>query len=472
MAAKGGPPPLPVLVGSAQEVERVPSTSEIQALIPPPDPIATCDRLRALPERLLLDSARGGRHSYLMADPWAVARDPHELRRLLVRRDAPGGDAAGLPPFQGGAAGLVEYGWPEDGGFRFGLYDWVIAWDHRTRRAWLVSTGQPGATPDERRRRAKARAAEVARLLGSADLPPWRPEAAPDEGARLGGTNDALSRSGAAPAAVSNFTEARYEAAVREVLDRIAAGDVEQVNLSQRFEAPSPAEPWELYLRLRAINPAPFAAFYDLGARRILSASPERFLRVEAGEAELWPIKGTRPRGRDEREDRALAEELLTSEKDRRENDMIAELALGELEPFCAAGTASVRARRRLERHPTVQHLVSIVGGRLGAGHDPLHLLEGMFPPISIAGRPRRRAMELIAAIEGGPRGPYCGSLAWWSTTGAFDSSVLIRTVVVEGDRLHFSAGGGIVHGSSPADEWAETLHKARFMLEAIGGVG
>jgi para-aminobenzoate synthetase component 1 len=166
----------------------------------------------------------------------------------------------------------------------------------------------------------------------------------------------------------------------------------------------------------------------------------------------------------------ALAEELQGSEKDRRENEMITALLLRELEPFCDPGSARIEALCRLERHPTVQHLVSTVEGRLAPGRDPLDLLDGMFPPLSIAGKPRHRAMELIASIEGAPRGPYCGSLAWWSYAGSFDASVLIRTIVVEGERLHFSAGGGIVRGSSPTQEWEESLHKARSLLEAVGG--
>lgn len=415
-------------------------------LSPPPHPLAACDSLRDLPSLLFFDSAQGGIHSYLMADPWKTVKDPLELRALL--RSNAQAPVEGLPPFQGGGAGWIDYEWRGGASeaFRFGLYDWVIAWDHREGRAWLVSTGLPleGA---ERKRRAQTRAEEVLRRLRNARMP--------RKGSRLS-TNF-----------VSNFSRDAYCEAVGEVLRRIEAGGVEQVNLSQRFLASAPSEPWELYLALREENPAPFAIFASSDDRVIASASPERFFCVREGRVESRPIKGTRPRGGDAAEDRRIEEELLSSEKDRRENRMIAELLVEELSGVCSQ--AELTAFCRLEKHPTVQHLVSVVEGLLPEGKDPLDLLLALFPSASITGRPKRRSMELIAALEGAPRGAYCGSVAWWSHGGDFDSNVLIRTFVIEGSKLHFSVGGGIVAGSDPEAEWEETMHKARALLRASG---
>lgn len=418
----------------------------VAELSPPPHPLAACDRLRALPDLLFLDSAQGGEHSYLMADPWEIVRDPESLR-VRVRGHAEAG-RSDLPPFQGGAAGWIDYEWTGGSGetFRFGMYDWVIAWDHARGRAWIVSTGLPeeGAA---REKRARERAEDVLSLLDGATVPTSRP---PRE-TRF----------------VSDTSADAYVEAVREVLRRIEAREVEQLNLSHRLSAPLGEAPWELYLRLRTVNPAPFAVFAQSEDRALASASPERFFRVRKGRVEARPIKGTRPRARDEAEDLRLGEELLGSEKERRENRMVADLLMEELSRVCRDVELSEFCK--LEKHPTVQHLVSVVRGELPADRDPLDLLHALFPPVSIAGRPRRRAMEIIAEIEGRTRGSYCGSVAWWSHGGDFDANVLIRTFVIEGEVLHFSVGGGIVAGSRPEEEWEETMHKARALLLAAG---
>lgn len=421
-------------------------------LSPPPHPLAACESLRGLPDLLLLDSARGGRHSYLSADPWEVVRDPQRLRERLSREALPA--RPDLPPFQGGAAGWIDYEWnsPAAGGdaFRFGLYDWVVAWDHERNRAWLVSTGRPeaGAARDLR---ARTRAEEILARLRRADSVPAPP---PPPRVDL----------------VSDFSPEAYRRAVAEVLDRIRAGEVEQVNLSQCFSAPLAEDPWALYLRLRSINPAPFAVYLESATRTLVSASPERFVELRDGRVRTCPIKGTRPRGQDEEEDRRIADELSANEKDRRENRMIAELLLDELAPVCRR--VELSAFCRLEKHPTVQHLVSEIEGELAPGRDPLDLLTHLFPGASITGKPKRRSMEIIAELEGGPRRAYCGSVAWWSHGGDFDSNVLIRTFQIEDGILSFSAGGGIVAGSDPVREWEETMNKARALLQAAGGRG
>ncbi len=206
--------------------------------------------------------------------------------------------------------------------------------------------------------------------------------------------------------------------------------------------------------------------------RAILSASPEPFLALDAaGLVRADPVKGTRPRGRTEAEDRALAAELLASEKDRAENTMIVDVLRNDLGRVCAPGSVRVPRLRRLERTPSVQHLVSTVAGRLAPGRDAFDLLAAAFPGGSITGAPKIRAMELIESLEPVRRGPYCGAALWVDAGGAMGSSILIRTLVADGRRLTLHVGGGITWRSDPLAEWEETRTKARGPLRAIGAI-
>ena len=253
-------------------------------------------------------------------------------------------------------------------------------------------------------------------------------------------------------------------------MDYILAGDVFQVNLSQRLETAAPGDLFALYRDLRRRNPAPFAAYLDFGPLRILSASPERFLRFDpAGRGvETRPIKGTRPRGRSAALDRALRRELETSPKDRAENVMIVDLLRNDLSKVCEPGSVRVPGLLDLEEHPTVFHLVSTITGRLREGLDAADLLSAAFPGGSVTGAPKIRAMEIIGELEPTHRGPYCGAIGYWSVTGALDTSIVIRTYVAAGGRLYFQAGGGIVADSTPKEEYRETLDKAEALVDAL----
>jgi para-aminobenzoate synthetase component I len=267
----------------------------------------------------------------------------------------------------------------------------------------------------------------------------------------------------------SSFTRAGYLEAVARVREYIYAGDIFQANLSQRFEAPLAGDPWALYCRLRERNAAPFAAYVDFPEVTVLSASPERFLRVDpAGHVETRPIKGTRPRGLGPEHDGALGLALTESAKDRAENLMIVDLMRNDLSRVCAPGTVRVPELFALEHYATVHHLVSTVVGELAPGGTALDLLRATFPGGSITGAPKIRAMEIIAELEPTARGVYCGSIGYWSVTGAFDSSIAIRTGVARDERIYFSAGGGIVADSVPEQEYRETLDKARGMIDAL----
>jgi para-aminobenzoate synthetase component 1 len=409
----------------------------------------------------------------------------------------------GLPPFQGGAAGFFAYDWgrslerlPSN---RYqdldlpdavlGVYDWVLAWDHARDAAWLISTGLPEASGEARRRRAETRAREVRALIeripdSSTRISEGCGEDSERASAGVRSSPESVDRpSGVAPSYEvdggwwgpalslrSSFTRADYLTAVERVREYIRAGDIFQANLSQRFEAAFDEPAWSYYLRLRQRNPAPFAVFMEIPDSSILSASPERFLHVDVlGAVETRPIKGTRPRGVGPEHDAALGAALTESSKDRAENLMIVDLMRNDLSRVCLPGTVRVPELFTLERYATVHHLVSTVVGQLEPGLDALDLLRAAFPGGSITGAPKLRAMEIIAALEPSSRGVYCGSIGYWSVTGELDTNIAIRTALVQRGRVYFSAGGGIVADSDPEQEYLETLHKARGLVDALG---
>ena len=234
------------------------------------------------------------------------------------------------------------------------------------------------------------------------------------------------------------------------------------------FFASLRVSPLDLYEKLRTRNPAPFAAYMDLGEFVVASASPERFLRVQDGEVQTRPIKGTRPRSPVPALDAAQQQELLTSAKDRAENVMIVDLLRNDLGRVCEYGSIAVQALCQLETYNYVHHLVSQVGGRLRQDKGPVDLLRAAFPGGSVTGAPKIRAMEIIAELEPTARGPYCGSLGCLGFNGFMDSSVLIRTFTIGRGWVQFPVGGGIVADSVPEREYEETLHKAEGMLRAL----
>jgi para-aminobenzoate synthetase component I len=471
----------------------------VEELIPAPDPWQVCLQLSSFRHLLFLDSAGDhpdvGRYSFVTAQPfhWMTAR-----RGMINDSDSgcwkcnPFAALAGmlapyrleripdLPPFQGGAAGLFGYDlchhierlpWARRDQFKtpdvaIGLYDWVVAFDHAQKRAWIVSTGLPACDPANRNRRAAMRLDALMRLLAKdgAKIPPFRAMAAfeVDPGR--------LSPLPGLPGVSSNFDQPDYLKAVRRAVEYIHAGDCFQVNLSQRLLHKETVHPLELYRRLRERNPAPFAAYFDLGNFVIASASPERFLRVENSAVETRPIKGTRPRGPTPEDDRRQMDDLMHSAKDRAENVMIVDLLRNDLGRVCAYGSIRVPAVCQLETYEHVHHLVSEVRGRLRPEMGPVDLLRAAFPGGSVTGAPKVRAMEIIAELEPTARGPYCGSLGYIGFDGSMDTNILIRTFTIGRGWMQFPVGGGIVADSKPEDEYAETLHKAEGLLRALRG--
>jgi para-aminobenzoate synthetase component I len=256
--------------------------------------------------------------------------------------------------------------------------------------------------------------------------------------------------------------------AVGRVREYIAAGDVFQVNPSHRFEADLKIPPYELYKRLRTVNPAPFASYLNFPGVAIVSASPERFLRVQGDLVETRPIKGTRPRDKNSAEDERLAYELVHSAKDRAENVMIVDLERNDLGRVCRYGTVKVTELAILETFPTVFHLTSTVTGKLRRGKSNIDLLKATFPGGSITGAPKVRAMEIIDELEPTKRSVYTGSIGYLGFNEDMDINIVIRTFLIKEGKAYFQVGGGIIYDSDPEAEYMETLDKARALIRAL----
>ena len=269
----------------------------------------------------------------------------------------------------------------------------------------------------------------------------------------------------------SSFAPDEYRAAVQRVKDYIAAGDIFQANLSQRFEGPAPADGLTLYERLRAINPAPFAAYLRYPECEVISSSPERFLELQDEVVITRPIKGTRPRVEgDEEYNRRMREELLSSEKDHAELAMIVDLERNDLGRVCSYGSVQVEEHAALEAYQTVYHLVSTVRGQLyRRNHDEFDLIRATFPGGSITGAPKIRAMEIIEELEPHARNIYTGAIGYISFHGRMDLNIVIRTIIRAQGRVYAQVGGGIVADSDPDEEYRETLTKGKALFEALG---
>ena len=379
--------------------------------------------------------------------------DPFALVRRMLEPDAACRSAL---PFAGGAIGYFSYDLarrierlparardaeriPD---MAVGIYDWAVVVDHVERRSWLTGQGRDPETdmkwdalvkclsePAGERRRAAFRITSPI---------------------------------------VSNMTREAYAHAFGRIMRYIADGDCYQVNLAQRFSAQASGDPWLAYQGMRVINPAPFSAYLSTPYAHVLSASPERFLKVEDGRIEAKPIKGTRPRAGHARLDAQLAEALRNSEKDRAENVMIVDLLRNDLSKNCELGSVKVPRLFDVESFATVHHLVSTVTGTLREGRDAIDLLRGSFPGGSITGAPKVRAMQIIEELEPQRRGVYCGAIGYLGFDGNMDLNIAIRTLVMSHGEIRFWAGGGIVADSTLEDEYQETFDKAAAMLKLL----
>lgn len=268
----------------------------------------------------------------------------------------------------------------------------------------------------------------------------------------------------------SNFMKTDYMATIQKIKEYIASGHVYQVNMSQRIEMDFDGDTFSLFKTLYNNNPAPFFAFIQAGDHQIVSTSPERFIQRKGDRVETRPIKGTRPRGTSDEEDNRLRLELLKSKKDDAELSMIVDLLRNDLGKVCVRGTVRVAEHKRLEAYQNVYHLISIVEGKLSHDFDSVDLMTATFPGGSITGCPKIRAMEIIDELEPTRRHIYTGSIGYISFHDTMDLSIAIRTATILNNKILFSVGGGIVYDSDPKEEFDETLHKGRTIMEVLHG--
>ena len=464
-----------------------------------PDVSQSLLALHSLPGVLLLESSRQietatgqplGRYSFLMADPfdWVVldqpVEDPFEKIRSLLHKYQSQTNPD-LPPMQGGIAGLFSYDLNrsfEDippaefetfpvPAIVVGAYDTVLAWDHQTNEAWLISQGFPETKPELRTRRSKERIDFFLEKLKASD--------ADRSSTVVHFEPESLERSSfryAVPGPsglTSNFSAAGFQSAVKKCVDYIYNGDVFQINLAQQLRAAANCDSLELYRRLRESNPAPFSAYFDFevsGFERtqIISSSPERLVALKDGHVETRPIKGTLPRTGNPMVDIWAREKLANSEKDIAENTMIVDLMRNDFSRVCTDDSVIVPQLCQMEEYASVMHLVSSVEGQLRPQCDVADLLAAIFPGGSITGAPKIKAMEIIAELEPDSRGAYCGSLGYLGFDGNADLNILIRTITAQRGWWQIPVGGGIVSQSDPQQEYDETWTKATGLLRAV----
>jgi anthranilate synthase component 1 len=443
----------------------------------------------------LFESVEGGeqvaRYSFLGKDPFLVlrARDGKAiveqsgqlseldesfvaaLRRIMAEYRSP--FVPGLPRLTGGAVGFLGYDaaphfepalqgvWTKYDGQQdprdeaaFMLFDTVLAFDHVKHRILLIANARISPSDDlaSLYQFANARLDFLQRELEQAHAQPI---------ASTGPT-------AAAPVVTPQTTREDFEQSVRAAQAYIAKGDIYQVVLSQRFDVQLQADPFTVYRALRHVNPSPYMYFMRVGDLSIVGSSPEMLVRVEAGQAETHPIAGTRPRGRTHDEDLRLGEELKRDEKERSEHVMLVDLGRNDLGRVCQYGSVRVPQFMTLERYSHVMHLVSRVVGTLSDDADRLDALVSCFPAGTVSGAPKIRAMEIIAELEGRPRGVYAGAVGYLDFAGNLDCCIAIRTVWMRDGLAYVQAGAGIVADSHPAAEYEETLNKARAVLGAL----
>lgn len=419
------------------------------------------------------DAGGRGRYAYIAIDPVISLTassdelgdaDPFDQMRAMLKKAQLETDPD-LPPFQTGVAGVLGYelgrhierlpdpvGDPFFPDISIGLYDTIVAFDTFASRAWVIATDLSGDAAADRPS-AIRRMEFLADKMSTADVSMGLE---PVKDVMWSWTMDRVG----------------YEAAVSKAIDYIFAGDIFQANITTSSWADMPADldAFGLYRRIRWLSPAPFAAYVSAGADyKLLSASPERFLSLDAsGNISTRPIKGTRPRGDVPELDAAYAQDLTESAKDKAENLMIVDLLRNDISRVSLIGSVEVPRLHKLETFAHVHHLVSEVRSQLRPGFDAVDLLRASFPGGSITGAPKIRAMEIIHELENVRRGPYCGSVFWAGFNGAMDSSIVIRSLVISGKRVGAHAGGGIVADSEPGSEYEEMRTKIAPLLASL----
>lgn len=479
-------PTLEEYVRLAREKNLVPVTHEILADLD--TPVSAFTKLDRGDAAFLLESLEGGenwgRYSILGFRPTVElrskgttveirrgerterqeSRDPLAVLQGLLQ-DVRAADVPGLPPFSGGAVGLIGYDYvrfleklppslPDDleqPDLHFVFPELVLVFDNFRHRLRFVVNSRPEGQPERRYQEAVATIEEmVARLHG---LPLAAP-ASPHPNGEV--------------AFVSNLGETRYMAAVEAAKEHIRAGDAVQIVLAHRLTAETPVNPFDVYRALRILNPSPYMFFLKNRERSIAGSSPEILVRVAGSNVTLRPIAGTRPRGKTRAEDEALERELRLSEKDRAEHVMLVDLGRNDVGRIARVGTVRATSLMEVERYSHVMHLVSQVEGTAREGISAFDVVRACFPAGTVSGAPKKRAMELIEEMEPARRGAYAGAVGYFDFHGNADFCIAIRTATFERGRIHCGVGAGIVADSDPREEWLETRNKGRAVEEAV----
>jgi len=437
----------------------------------------------------LLESVEGGervgRYTFFGVDPFQVISSRGD--RLRIARGSRAEEASGnifeflrqagsryhsvtpsgLPPFTAGAVGYVSYESVrllerlpprvnpdvevDDAVFMY--FANVLAFDHVQHRLFLIANVLSEDGPGSLRAKYDAAVRQLTRLENLLRRPLNVPRFRPPRGASR---------------VRANMTREQYEAMVERSKEYIRAGDIFQVVLSQRLEVPVRVPPFQVYRALRVVNPSPYMYFLGLGGSTILGSSPEMLVKVSGRDVEYRPIAGTRPRGKNEEEDKRLEEELRSDAKERAEHIMLVDLGRNDIGRVCEFSTVRPQEIMFVERYSHVMHLVSSIRGKLRPDADSYAALAACFPAGTLTGAPKVRAMEIIDELEPTRRGLYGGSVLYLDFSGNLNSCIVIRTVLVKGSKAYLQAGAGIVADSVPAREYEECMNKARALLRAF----
>ncbi len=466
----------------------IPVAAEIMADLE--TPVSAFLKLNSRPSTFLLESVEGetghGRYSFLGTGPRTLFRatgkrgeffrdgvwkgdeisDPLILLEEEMSRYTFVPDDR-LPPFTGGAVGYLSYdavrhyerlpdslgddlGLPE---MYFMLTDTLLAFDRQTHKITVIALAEVDGNPDQAYSRAVARINEIIEALR-------RPVTQEQVGY--------LGRGGGSRGFRSKVSQGRYQKMVERALEYIRAGDILQGVLSLRFEAPLYADPFQVYRALRVLNPSPYMFYLKFDDFHIAGSSPELMVKKLGDEATVHPIAGTRPRGADSAEDRALEKELLGDEKENAEHVMLVDLGRNDLGRVCEPGTITIPEYKQIDRYSHVMHMVSTVKGKLKEGKTAFDLIRATFPAGTVTGAPKVRAMEIIEELEAQRRGIYSGMVGYFDYSGNFDSAITIRTVVAREGRAYIQAGAGVVADSEPEREYQECRHKAQALFRAV----
>jgi anthranilate synthase component 1 len=431
----------------------------------------------------LLESVEGGerlaRYSFIGTEPYRVYRsgvpadgnygDPLKVVEDEIGRFQPV-VLPGLPRFTGGAVGYLSYevvryfeprvpqalndalGLPEA---IFMFTDTLLVFDHLQHKIKVVSHFRLDGDIEAGYRQAEWRIQElVSRLEKPLSVLPYAT------------TTNGLPENERAVG--SNMSREDHRGAILRSKEYITAGDIIQVVISQRFQRPTSAHPFDVYRSLRTINPSPYMYYLDLGETQIVGTSPEMLVRVDEGKIDYHPIAGTRRRGATPAEDDALEEDLINDEKERAEHVMLLDLGRNDVGRVSEPGSVEATQVMEVERYSHVMHMVSHVTGRLKKGMSSFDALRACFPAGTVSGAPKIRAMEIIAELERDRRGPYAGAVGYFDLSGNIDTAITIRTIVMKDGVANVQAGGGIVYDSDPDSEYAEAENKARALIRAI----